>query len=131
MKSTLTVFVLLVAVGTDYAQSLRPTAPPDLPALPGVPAAPSLQPAPAPAKERTINQLLDEIQAVRAQKAELAKREQTLMAEVRKLVELQSERLTKMGLGTPVQPPVAVDFAVPATPGERVPAPSIPVPEKR
>ena len=69
------------------------------------------------------------IQTVRAQKAELAKREQSLMAEVRKLVEQQNERLTKMGLGAPVQPPpAAVDFALPVTPGSVTPVGPAPLP---
>jgi len=132
MTFTLTVLVLLVvAVGTVYTQPPPPTPAQELPAPLNVPSAPAMQPAPAQPKERTINQLLDEIQAVRVQKAELAKREQSLMAEVRKLIEQQNERLNKMGLGIPVQPPVSVDFAVPASPGERVPAPSIPVPARQ
>jgi Spy/CpxP family protein refolding chaperone len=124
MKLTLAVLVLLVAVGTVYTQNLLPAPAPDLPALPGLPAAPSLQPAPAQPKERTINQMLDEIQTIRAQKAELAKMEQALMTEVRKMVEQQNERLNKMGLGTPAQPPMDTNL-IPA-PLSSIPAPPTP-----
>jgi hypothetical protein len=101
VKTSIAVLVLLAAVGTVYTQ-----APPPIPATEGIapqslPATPTVGSAASAPKERSINQLLDEIQTVRAQKAELAKREQALMAEVRKLVEQQNERLNKMGLGAP------------------------------
>jgi len=122
MKTTLAVLVLLVAGGTVYTQNLRPTAAPELPALPGVPAAPALQPSAAQPKERTITQLLDEIHAVRAQKAELEKKEQALMAEARKMMDKLNERLNKMGLGAPMQPTTpAFDAPAGLPPGGIVP----------
>jgi hypothetical protein len=131
VKTSIAVLVLLVAVGTVYTQ-----APPPTPATEGIapqslPATPTVGSAASAAKERSINQLLDEIQAIRVQQKDLVRREQVMLAEVRKLVEQQNERLKQMGLSAPLQPPAAVDFAVPATPGEHVPAPSFPVPAKQ
>jgi hypothetical protein len=125
---SIAVLVLLATVGTVYTQ-----APPPIPATEGIapqslPATPTVGSAASAPKERSINQLLDEIQTIRAQKAELERKEQALKAEVRKLVEQQNERLSKMGLGAPVQPPpAAVDFALPVTPGS-VPAALTPLP---
>ena len=137
MKTSIAVLVLLVVAGVVYTQPPPPIPAPEGPTLPRVPAAPSVQDGPSQPKERSVNQLLDEIQAVRKQKDELAKKEQALMAEVRKLVDQQNERLNKMGLGTPVQPPQSVDVGVPSTsfipttPGVPPPGAGFPVPDKR
>jgi len=123
MKTTLAVIVLLVvATGTVYTQA----PPPPNGELPRVPALnegnlstlPSQLSQSAQPKERNIDQLLDEIQAVRAQRAELEKKEQSLVVEVRKLVDKQTDRLNKLGLGLQVQPPpVSVDVPAGLVPG--------------
>jgi|SRR5688572_25917435 hypothetical protein len=125
MKSSIAVLVLMVfTVGTVFTQPL--------PSFPQVPPGPSLEPlslpkvpqaAPQPV-ELTIEQLLDEIEKVRAQKSELEKKEQALMVEARKKLGKQTERLNRLGLGSAPQPPVQLDFVPPtgiAPPGAGTP----------
>jgi hypothetical protein len=135
VKTSIAVLVLLVvAVGTVYTQTPPPVEPQSSP--PGLPSslAPNVPAIPQP-KETTLDELLDQIEKVRAQKAELEKKEKALMAEARKLLDKQLERLNKLGLGIPAQPPPAVDFGVtltPSTPPSLVP-PAIdpfPIPKK-
>jgi hypothetical protein len=121
MKTTLAVLILLVvAVGTVYTQVPPLPSRNDQPGLPSVndPNFGNLRPEPgqpSQPKEVTLDQLLDQIEKVRAQRAELEKKEKALMVEARKLFDKQAERINKLGLGTPGQPPAAVDFAVPST----------------
>jgi hypothetical protein len=91
---------LLVACAAS-AQSSRPALPklpvspaPDTPAVPvplpaGIPEVP---------REKTTDDLLAEIEQLRAQKAELDKKEQELTAALRKKLDAQAERLKKLGL---------------------------------
>jgi hypothetical protein len=137
MKTTLAVLVLLVvAAGTVYTQAPAGIPAPENPALPNVPVT-AQPPAPtSPLKERSLNQLLDDIQQIRVQKAELEKKEQALIAEVRKLLAQQSDRLNKLGLGAPVQPQSIPEtmppaFSLPTTPGSAAPSPLFPEPAKR
>jgi len=57
---------------------------------------------PAPPPEKTVDELLTELERMQAQKAELEKKEQELKATVRKKLEQQAERLKKLGV-TPQQ----------------------------
>jgi hypothetical protein len=52
---------------------------------------------------RTIDQVFDEIEKVRAQKAELQKKEKELTREAQQLLDKQSERAKLLGF-TPVPP---------------------------
>jgi len=100
MKTFVAVIVLVVvAVGTVYTQAPPPS--PDLPKFPADMAPGEAVPKPEP----TLDQLLDQIEKIRAQKAELEKQEQALAAEVRKKMVKQTERLNKLGLGTPTPAP--------------------------
>jgi len=56
---------------------------------------------PTPPPEKTVEELLNELERVQAQKAELEKKEQDLKTTVRKKLEQQTERLNKLGV-TPV-----------------------------
>jgi hypothetical protein len=128
MKTTLAILVLVVVAGTVYTQPPPPNLGPESPALP----APSLQPSQP--KERSVSELLDEIQQIRTRKAELEKKEQTLIAEVRKLVAQQADRLNKMGLGVQAQPPVEIvppAINLPRLPVETAPGSFLPEPAKR
>jgi hypothetical protein len=54
---------------------------------------------PAPPPEKSVDDLLTELERVQAQKAELEKKEQELKATLRKKLEQQTERLQKLGVG--------------------------------
>ena len=127
MKTTLAVLgLLVVAVGTVYTQA-PPPSPNDLPTLPTIPKQ-NL------ATEPTIDQLLDRIEKIREQKAELEKQEQAAVAEMRKRMVKQTERLNKLGLGASVPPPVVnvtAPDAGPAIPPIGGLAPPLPQPRTR
>jgi hypothetical protein len=94
----LAAFVLLVVTSEDgYPQAPLPvpTIAPPMPSLP----ANHVALAPVPHQQApTVEQLLDQITAVRAQKAELEKREQALVGTLRMKLAAQKERLTKLGI---------------------------------
>jgi hypothetical protein len=74
------------------------TAPPLVPTAPPlVPTAPSF--VPAPPAEPSIEQLLKELEAVQAQKAEILKREADLKAAVQKKLEAIQKQADKLGAG--------------------------------
>jgi hypothetical protein len=81
----------------------RPPAAQTIPSfeLPSLPSHPN---PPAPPAEKSIEQTLDELERVQAQKAELDKKELELKAAVRKKLEQQSERLNKLGVRKVVEP---------------------------
>jgi hypothetical protein len=135
MKPAIAVLVLLVVgVGMVYTQT-PPPSPPDLPKVPslGLPAIPEEKPAAEP-KEPTIDELLNKIEKIREQKAELDKQEQAAVAEVKKRMVKQTERLNKLGLGAPVPaPPPVVNFTAPEAGPAIIPgaAPAPPLPQPR
>jgi hypothetical protein len=63
-----------------------------------VPTAPTYPVPPAPPPEKTVDELLNDLERVQTQKAELDKREQELKATIRKKLEKQTERLNKLGV---------------------------------
>ena len=77
-----------------------PPAPPGVPPPPAfvVPAAPPVPVKPTPPPEKSVEELLNELERVQAQKAELEKKEQELKATVLKKLEQQTERLQKLGV---------------------------------
>jgi cell shape-determining protein MreC len=73
----------------------------------------------APSVEKSFDQLLDEVEQVRArkaeldkQKAELEKKEQELLAEARKKLEKQNDRINRM-TGTPNTPALPSGLTLP------------------
>ncbi len=83
----------------------KPTAHPPVgtASAPGIPAARDWR-APLP-PDPSIDQLLDELERVRAEKAALEKKARELKAAVQKKLEAQAERLKKLGVnGTPAEP---------------------------
>lgn len=87
---------MLVLVGSGTAQ--QPIAPPvETPALPKPSVVPPIARPPAPSPARPIDQMLDELERVQVQKAELEKKEQELKATIHKALEKQTERLNKLG----------------------------------
>jgi hypothetical protein len=107
--------VAVVAVGVAYTQAPKtppaaPTSPKTnqaLPALPDVPHAPAgtslpspvnMAPGVLPTPQENIDQMLDRLEQLRAQKAELEKKEQELLATIRKRIDKQTERLDRMGI---------------------------------
>jgi hypothetical protein len=67
------------------------------PPLPEVPTPADFKKPPAP-PEKSVDDLLNELERVQAQKAELEKKEQELKAQLRKKLEAQTERLKKLGV---------------------------------
>ena len=105
-------FVALTA-GVVYTQN--PPLPGPAPAPPGavdlnylVPPAVQIPVAPNQHLDGTIDQTLDEIERVRAKKAELEKLEQDLVKQVQRKLEKQAERVNRLGLGAPIQPPTVI-----------------------
>jgi hypothetical protein len=123
----LSVFVIVVvAFNLGYTQQPKPSVPltptpPGLPtpaqnqpqvivpALPTpvqtpsqviIPAFPTPAPTPSvqPAKEKTLDQLLDELTTLRAQKAEMEKKEQDLIKVIQQKAVKQNERMKQLGL---------------------------------
>ena len=102
---------LLAIGGVGYSQVPRPgTIPP-----PGVPSFPSplLSPSPpAPMPEPTVEQMLDSLESLRVQKAELDKKERELVASINKKIDKQTERMKKLGLEKPPAAPPVVPVGV-------------------
>lgn len=103
----LIVFFGLFAVVCGAATSqpkpvpIAPTPPSLVPTPPGTGAAPigiPTAPAYVPPPEKSVEELLTDLERVQAQKAELDKREQELKATIRKKLEKQAERLNKLGV---------------------------------
>lgn len=88
---------LVVAAGAALAQPKPSLIPPPSPPIPSPPL-PYVPPVPA---EKTVDELLTELERVQADKAALEKREQDLKASVRKKLDAQNERLKKLGLAPP------------------------------
>ncbi len=113
-----TVLVSAAVLALCGAVSSQPQPPlPPLPSPPGGPPAavtprldfypPAPSPAlsfvvphalPSPPPEKTVEELLNELERVQAEKAALEKKEQELKATVRKKLEQQAERLQKLGV---------------------------------
>lgn len=122
-------FAVIVTAAVSAAQS-----PPSLPPSPSPPraelpqVAPSRPPQPAhaePAPDKSLDQLLDRLEALRAQKAELERQEQDVVKEIQRKLERQSDRLQRLGVGgngpvVPVAP--SVSFA----PAPLIPSPYVP-----
>ena len=77
-----------------------PPAPPGVPSplTFEVPAAPPVPAKPTPPAEKSVEELLNELERVQAQKAALEKQELELKTTVRKKLEQQAERLQKLGV---------------------------------
>jgi hypothetical protein len=87
--------VLLAACGVALTQP--PPAPgPNIPPVSPPLATPPVIPTPPPPP--TLDQLLDQLEQVQTQKAELAKREESLRQIIRKKLDEQDQRLKKLGL---------------------------------
>jgi hypothetical protein len=127
--------LVLAACGVAFTQSQpppRPTVTPDPApqAIPptAVPVAPQAIPQPprvavpdVPLSEKSLDQLLDRLEALRGQKAELEKLEQEVLKEVRRKLEKQSDRINRLGI-MPSDPLVAP--AVPSISNSPAPIPN-------
>jgi hypothetical protein len=102
--------LLIVVCGAASSQPQpTPTTPPPPPVVAGVqppppvyvkpvtPTPPSLV-IPAVPQEKSVDELLNDLEQLQAQKAELEKRERELKATLRKRLEKQAERLNKLGV---------------------------------
>ena len=87
----------------DFAPPAPPATPPVVPPSLVMPALPPAPPAPPP--EKTVDQLLTELERVQAEKAAIEKKEQELKVLLRKKLEQQTERINKLGVGPSVAPP--------------------------
>jgi hypothetical protein len=87
----------------------KPATPPPAPPPSGVTPPPYLPPRPsppAPPAPRSVEELLTELESIKAQKAELERKEKELKAAIAKKLEEQAERLKKLGIA-----PKAVEHA--------------------
>src|SRR5437773_1848755 len=92
------------------------------PALPAIPP-PAVPAAPAPPPSTTVEQLIDRLTELRKQKAELERREQLTIKELRDKLRAQSERLAKLGIAP--EPPAPAEGKGEPLPGPVTP-PSLP-----
>jgi hypothetical protein len=106
VKTSIAVAVLFalfaMTAGTVYPQP-SPSAPATSPSVLRTPQADRVEPEffpPSPSRplERTVDQMLDELVKLQAMKAELEKKEQELVKEVRKMVNKQHERMKQLNL---------------------------------
>jgi hypothetical protein len=135
---TLLVPALLVAAGgIAYTQPAPRAAPahapiPEAIPSPGVPFTPPRSAnVDVPPAEKSLDQLLDRLESLRAQKAELERQEQEVVKEIRRKVEKQSDRLQRLGVNDSIAPvpPPSVSFApnvIPALPAVPNAPPVIP-----
>ncbi|MFO0797116.1 MAG: hypothetical protein U0804_06530 [Gemmataceae bacterium] len=153
MRARLLTVSLLFAAAAGAAHTQPPAPIPQLPAVPNTPpSAPAGVPIPAPApagvapspapqplpvstsEEKSLERMLDQLETLRARKADLEKQEQELMKDIRKVLDRQDERVKRLGVVAappvvPEPPPV-----VPAAPPLVVPSggglPPFPLPKK-
>ncbi|QDU18177.1 hypothetical protein [Urbifossiella limnaea] len=141
MRARLLIVPLLFAAAAGAAHTQPPSSPPAVVSLPPVPpSAPALAPSvPQPllvgaAEEKSLERMLDQLEGLRARKADLEKQEQELMKDIRKLLDRQDERVKRLGVvaAPPVVP--APPPSVPAAPPLVVPSgaglPPFPLPKK-
>lgn len=97
----------LPSLRLDFAPPAPPPATP--PVIPPptfvVQPPPAVVVPPAPPPEKTVDQLLTDLERVQAEKAAIEKREQELKVLLRKKLEQQTERINKLGVGPSVAPP--------------------------
>ena len=62
--------------------------------------------------EPTVEQMLDSLESLRVQKAELDKKERELVASINKKIDKQTERMKKLGLEKPPAAPPVVPVGV-------------------
>jgi hypothetical protein len=125
MGASLTLVVLTVVVlARAYTQQPLPTPTPITPGIPGVgiPATvgPSVQvPVAEAGSEKSLDHLLDELEALRVKKAEIEKKEQELIRVIQQKTDKQVERMKKLGINGPAAAPAIP--TVPEPPGIRRP----------
>lgn len=90
--------VALAAAGHSQPPPSPGSLPPEPTPLGNPQPAPSTTPAPTPPAEQTVDQVLDALERLQAQKAELEKQEQALKDVLAKKLEKQGERVKKVGL---------------------------------
>jgi hemolysin activation/secretion protein len=104
-RLTLLVFVLvIVAFSQGFAQlpspgATTPPMPPPViaPPMPPLPIAPTI-PSVQPTKEKSLDQLLDELETLRKQKAEMEKKEQELVKLIQQKADKHVERMKQLGV---------------------------------
>jgi hypothetical protein len=115
--------VAMLTLGTQYG---RPQAPDVKPAPPGIdqeiPLDPPVKPA-APPPPPSVESLIDQLEQLRKQKAELEAREKALIEQLQGRLKNQSDRLQKLGVAAPTVPKIAekedvkfLDAVVPPNP---------------
>ena len=118
--------LLLLACGIALAQQPPPPlGPASVPPLSFDPPSVSPLAPPVASPEQTLDQLLDAMEKLRTQKAELEKREQELLKVIQRKATQQKERMDKLGVNVmvhpllPPVPPVLPDGSVPRFPVSR------------
>ena len=98
IRTALVSVAVLVAVGAVASSQPQPAPTPLVPRFefPTVPPAVSVPVPPPPPP--SVEQLLDALERIQAQKAAIEKQEQELKAAIRKKLEAQAERLKKLGV---------------------------------
>jgi len=99
-RGALFVFTLTIcAFSHGYAQQPQSgvTIPAPIPALPSSPAPPTLSVGQA-GKEKSLDQMLDELESLHKQKAEMEKKEQELLKGIQLKAEKQADRMKQLGI---------------------------------
>jgi len=115
--------VLLVCGAVGAATGQPPVGALPSPLLPGdgpavvQPTPAVVQPTPPPAPPPTVDVLIEQLTKLRAEKAELEKREQAVVKALREKLQEQKARLAKLGINEP--PPVEKPTAVEVSPGPK------------
>jgi hypothetical protein len=79
-----------------------------------------------PLSDKSLDQMLDRLEALRAQKAELEKAEQEVVKEIRRKLEKQGDRMNRLGITpTDLVPPPAACSSLGPPPG--IPTSPMPV----
>ncbi len=120
---TAVVAVVLLAVA-GYTQAPPPTLLPTSPLpVPDLVSEPPLPPRAPLAQEPTVDQMLDALEKLRAQKAELEKKERETVEAIGKKVEKQTERMRKLGIGEAMRTAEAKSPLPPSIPPPLLPSP--------
>jgi hypothetical protein len=126
------VALLAVILGSAFSQQPRPstyTPPTPIPEPQTIP--PTDNPA-RPAQEKSLDQLLDELEALRDKKTEIEKKEAELMKAIQRKVEKHADRMNRLGVGGAGVPvvPVPATPSIPPPPPFNTPQLNAPVPDR-
>lgn len=112
--------VVMLSIGAQFALTQTTTPPPvPIPDV-GLPAIKNPNPPPPPARP-TVEALLDQLDQLRKQRAELDAKEKAVLGQLSEVMKCLQDRMTKLGVVAPTVPPPAAkeDTTVPRLPPAR------------